>query len=210
VTKNVATLVKLPPLRKRRASSWTSEQARTFLESARESDNPCDEHGERYCESCRDTFDIGLQVERQIQRVKGRLLHRQTKSEESDALLPLPPICVTALRLRQLDQQQAAKATGPAWHETGLIFTTRLGTPVEPRNFYRSWQTRCGRAGVPAISVHDARRTCASLLVDLDVHPRIAMAILRHADFSITMEVYSRVSPKATRDALKRLGESLG
>jgi integrase len=57
-------------------------------------------------------------------------------------------------------------------------------------------------------TVH-ARRTCASLLVDLDVHPRIAMAILRHADFSITMEVYAQVSSKATREALKRLGQSL-
>jgi hypothetical protein len=39
---------------------------------------------------------------------------------------------------------------------------------------------------------------------------RIAMAILRHAGFSITIEVYSGVSPKATRDALKRLAESQG
>ena len=35
------------------------------------------------------------------------------------------------------------------------------------------------------------------------------MQILRHADFSITMEVYSQVSSKATRDALKKVGESL-
>jgi len=36
-----------------------------------------------------------------------------------------------------------------------------------------------------------------------------AMAILRHARFSITMEIYTNVSTKATREALKRLGESL-
>jgi hypothetical protein len=35
------------------------------------------------------------------------------------------------------------------------------------------------------------------------------MQILRHADFSITMEIYSKVSSATTRDALKRLGESL-
>ena len=81
--------------------------------------------------------------------------------------------------------------------------------PVEPRNFNRSCDSRIQRAGVPKITVHDARRTCASLLVDLNVHPRIAMAILRHAEFSITMEVYSQVSSKSTRDALRRLGESL-
>ena len=57
--------------------------------------------------------------------------------------------------------------------------------------------------------MRDARRTRASLVVDLDVHPRVAMKILRHANFSITMEVYSNVSSKSTREALKRLGESL-
>jgi len=43
----------------------------------------------------------------------------------------------------------------------------------------------------------------------LDVHPRVAMQIFRHAQFSLTMEIYTLASPKATRDALKRLGESL-
>jgi integrase len=54
--------------------------------------------------------------------------------------------------------------------------------------------------------VHDARRTCASLLADLDVHPRVAMQILRHANFDITMEVYTQISSKKTRNALKKAG----
>ncbi len=62
---------------------------------------------------------------------------------------------------------------------------------------------------MPRISVHDARRTCGSLLADLDVHPRVAMQILRHADFKVTMEIYTQVSSKQTLDALKRLGDSL-
>lgn len=32
------------------------------------------------------------------------------------------------------------------------------------------------------------------------------MQILRHADFDITMEIYTQVSSKKTRAALKRLG----
>ena len=44
---------------------------------------------------------------------------------------------------------------------------------------------------------------------DLDVHPRVAMQILRHARFSITMEIYTQVSSTAIREALKRLGERL-
>jgi hypothetical protein len=35
------------------------------------------------------------------------------------------------------------------------------------------------------------------------------MRILRHAQFSITVEIYTVVSSATTREALKKLGESL-
>src|SRR5213078_1276783 len=105
--------------------------------------------------------------------------------------------------------EKVADEAGTAWHKTDLIFTTRYGTPIEPRNFNRSYDSRIIKAAVRRITVHDARRTCGTLLADLDVHPRVAMQILRHAQFSITMEIYTQVSSQATRDALRRLGESL-
>jgi integrase len=64
-------------------------------------------------------------------------------------------------------------------------------------------------AGVPRIRVHDTRRTCASLLAALDVHPRVAMQILRHSQIAVTMNIYTEVSSADTLAALKRLGDSL-
>ena len=58
---------------------------------------------------------------------------------------------------------------------------------------------------MPVISVYTTRRTCASLLVALDVHPRVAIAIRRHFKIAVTMEVYSQVSSAAIREALERL-----
>ena len=81
---------------------------------------------------------------------------------------------------------------------------------MDPRNFHRAFKTRAASAGVPVIPVHATRRTCASLLVALDVHPRVAMAILRHSKIAVTMDIYSQVSSAATREALKRLGEAFG
>ena len=95
------------------------------------------------------------------------------------------------------------------WQSGQWVFSTKWGTPIEPRNFNRSWDTRCRKAGVRKITVHDGRRTCATLLVDLDVHPREVMRILRHAQIAVTMEIYAQASSKATRAALKRLGDSL-
>jgi hypothetical protein len=48
------------------------------------------------------------------------------------------------------------------------------------------------------------------LLAALDVHPRVAMQILRHTKIALTMDIYSEVPSAATRDALKRPGNWLG
>lgn len=76
----------------------------------------------------------------------------------------------------------------------------------------RSGGTDVAVAGlcVPVISVHATRRTCASLLVALDVHPWVALAVLRQSKIAVTMDIYSQVSSAPTREALRRLGGQLG
>jgi integrase len=102
------------------------------------------------------------------------------------------------------------RVASAAWAHSGLVFTTRAGTPFEPRNLNRRIETRCAKAGVRRITVHDMRHTCATLLAALDVHPRVAMRILRHAQIDVTMNVYTEVSDAKTLQALKRLGRQLG
>jgi integrase len=127
----------------------------------------------------------------------------------STDVLPLPAICVTALRLRQKRQEAECAARKERWTGKGLVFTTRPGRPIEPRNVNRSLVHRCARADVRLIRVHDTRHTCGSLLTALDVHPRTAMQILRHSQISITMEIYTQMPTEVTREALKRLGDRL-
>ena len=93
---------------------------------------------------------------------------------------------------------------------SGLVLTTGYGTPIDPRNFQRFFQARAAKADVPVIPVHTTRRTYASLLVALDVHPRVAMTILRHSKIAVTMDIYTQVSSASTKEALKRLGNELG
>jgi integrase len=62
---------------------------------------------------------------------------------------------------------------------------------------------------VPRITVHGTRKTCGSLLAALDVHPRVAMQILRHSKIAVTMEIYTEVPSDATRDALRKLSDWL-
>ena len=64
-------------------------------------------------------------------------------------------------------------------------------------------------ASVPRTTRHSTRKTCGSLLAALDVHPRVAMQILRHSRVAITMEIYTEVPSAATREALRKLGQLL-
>jgi hypothetical protein len=149
-----------------------------------------------------------LTIAFQLQRVGGQLLHRETKTRASDDTMPLPEICRTALRERFIRRSRDRARASVAWQGSKLVFTTRFGTEIEQRNFNRSWDARIAKAGVPKITVHDARRTCGTLLVDLDVHPRVIMKVLRHANFNVTVEIYSQASAQVTREALKRLGRA--
>jgi integrase len=224
ISKNPAVAVKVPSARRRtrKMQSWSSEEARRFLESARADDDPLYaayalvlvlglRKGEVLGLVWDDIdLDVGeLTMGLQLQRVGRRLLHRETKTATSDdVVLPLVDICTAALQHRQTQQAVVREAAGGAWRGSKWVLSTKWGTPIEPRNFNRSWDARCRRAGVRKITVHDGRRTCATLLVDLDVHPREVMRILRHAQIAVTMEIYAQASSKATRAALKRLGQS--
>jgi len=150
-----------------------------------------------------------LYVGEQLQRVGHKLIRREVKTETSEAPLPLPDLCTAVLKIRSKQQDADRAKAGDGWIETGLVFTTRHGTPIEPRNFNRSFDRCIVAARVPRITVHGTRKTCASLLAALDVHPRVAMRVLRHSKIAVTMEIYTEAPSDATRDALRRLGDWL-
>lgn len=223
VVRNVAALVRVPVPRSATSAVWSVDEARRFLESARSDDDPLYagyvlmlvlglRRGELLGLGWEDV-DLAKHeatIRWQVQRIKGELLRRRTKTATSEAPLPLPDICVHALEQRKVTEARWRLAAGEAWAGSGLVLTTRLGDPFDPRNFHRYFKARAAKADVPVISVHATRRTCASLLVALDVHPRVAMAILRHSQIAVTMDIYSQVSSASTREALRRLGNQLG
>ena len=76
-----------------------------------------------------------------------------TKTPSSDAPLPLPEIAVRALERHRVEEARRRLAAGDMWGDCGLVFTTRLGDPVDPRNFHRDFKLRAAKAGVPVVHV---------------------------------------------------------
>jgi integrase len=227
VGKNAASLIDVPkPLRrraKRKVEPWSTREAQQHLQYARETNDAlyaawvlavvmAMRRGEILGLTW-DAIDLDagkLRSQDQLQRVGTELLHRETKTEDADDFLPLPPIVVTALRVRKAQQQADARAMGDRWsNKLNLVFTTKYGTPYEPSNVTRMFEARCKAAGTRIIRMHDARHTSASLLVELGVHPRVAMRILRHSKINVTMEVYSHPTDEQVRQALEKLADAI-
>jgi integrase len=106
-------------------------------------------------------FDAAeVHIRWQLQRAGHSVGHRETKTPGSAAVLPLPDICLTALRLRAERQADDRTRATDAWQDSELVFTSARGTPYEPRNFNRQFAVRCRKAKVRYIRVHDTRCTC--------------------------------------------------
>ena len=123
--------------------------------------------------------------------------------------LPLLKLARQALDARRETQAQYRVEMGSAWPDTDLIFTTRTGRPVEPRNLVRSFRRICQVNQIRAVRLHDIRHTVASLLKSLGVPARDAQVILGHSRLAVTLEIYTHTDEEAQLDALTRLHDLL-
>ncbi|MEU9782373.1 tyrosine-type recombinase/integrase [Streptomyces phaeochromogenes] len=149
----------------------------------------------------------------QVQRVRGvGLILKDLKTDSSNATLPLPEFCTRALEGRRELQDLERKIAGGKWkQEPGrdVIFSTEHGGLVDPVGFARTFDRLLKRSRVRRITLRLARKTCASLLAYLKVHPKVAQKILRHSEIKMTLDIYTQIVGDAEREATDMLSEML-
>jgi integrase len=122
----------------------------------------------------------------------------------------MPQFVVEAIRERKAKQAEERLLAGSCWNDFHLIFTTKIGTPVEPRRADSEFKRILKKAELPeTIRLHDSRHFAASLVAAHGVQPRTAMAILGQSDISVTMNVYSHVDPAVLRNAADKIEAAL-
>jgi hypothetical protein len=95
-------------------------------------------------------------------------------------------------------------AAGDRWRDSGLVFTTALGTPIEPRDLHRRFKAMLKKAELPDSRFHDLRHSAASLPLALGVPMRTIMELLGRSSIMLTANTYSHVLPAMMRDAPTR------
>lgn len=152
-------------------------------------------------------FDAAsVKISGSIQRVRtsdgSKLERRATKTRASRATIPVGPGVLEALREHQRRQRKQRMAS-VAWLDTGLVFTTSVGSAIEPRNVNRAWDAVCRRAGVKA-RIHDLRHACGTHLAAEGVPQKAIQSLLRHRRITTT-DLYMHALEDATRGAVTRM-----
>ena len=135
-------------------------------------------------------------------------LVKDTKSSNSDRELPIDPSLMAMLKAWKKKQSEDY---GTVLMPSAFIF----GSPVDPYNPIRpdsitQWLARFNKThGLRAVSPHDLRHTCGTLLLSNGATVKETQVFLGHADASTTLKFYCGTNADALKKASDRLSQAL-
>jgi len=202
LTKNPATMVTPPKPTYQIPHTWNMEEVKRFLEVLKD-----DRWGAIYHLGCGTGMRKGevlglpmnaleldkgyLMVVQTLQLVNGKLQLLEPKTQKSRRMIVLPDFVKEALRKHLVRRQMISQSL--SWKESGLVFTSDLGTPIFPRNLVRHFKFKLKEAGLPEIRFHDLRHSVASLLLEKNTHPKLVAELLGHSNVNVTLNTYSHI-----------------
>jgi integrase len=221
VPRNVAAVVTLPRVVRPEITPLTPEQARALLDSSADDRfGPLwrlalatgMREGELLALRWEDVdLDGGwLTVRHTLQRIEGRLTLVEPKTARGRRRLPLPATTVTALRGHRTRQRTERLVAGSRWTDTGFVFTTTIGTPLEAGRVWRAFQAALTKAGLPAFRVHDLRHSSATFLLAQGMTLEDVKQQLGHASITLTSDTYGHVLEGRQRQVAAAMDAVLG
>jgi integrase len=214
--------VKRPKLHRAPMTSWSSEQARAFLEFSKEDRLSFAwwlllARGLRRGELCGlrgEDVDLEgqvLRINRTRVTVEGRAIDSAPKTEAGRRSIPLDQSLIAILRKHRSTQAAEALAAGPgAYEDGGHLLADQLGRPYHPDSISGWFDERVKQSGLPRIRLHDTRHTAASLMLASGTPVKVVADMLGHASPTITLSTYAHVLPNMAEEAGAALSATLG
>lgn len=220
VHRNVATLSRSPKMVRHEGRTLSPEQARRLLESLRGHHSEAlyalmlstglrrgEALGLRWSDFDRATGV--LRVSRQLKREGSRLVTTDTKTSLSRRAVNLPVPMLKTLLDHEVRQGAQRGHLGTSWIDSGFIFTSSIGTPIDPRNLYREFQKVCRSAGLGDWHPHELRHSAASLMLAQGVKIQVVSQVLGHSSIRMTADVYGHLLDPDRKEAAQAMGSLL-
>jgi integrase len=233
VSRNVARLVDAVPVPKREARMLSTEEAGKLL-AAVDGDRlralfyVAIAMGLRRSEICglrwaehvdldRAVLRVRVQLRRIPHRrdekgaivVRGGLVVQELKTDKSRRTLKIPASVVDELRAHQKAQKAERLKAGSLWKDTGYVFATPFGEPLDGDSLHKRWERALVAAGLPDMPFHATRHTAGSFLLSQGADLRTVMGVLGHSEIALTANTYTHVLEELHSDAANRADAAL-
>jgi integrase len=181
---------------------WEAEQAARFLDTAREhrlyaffylSMATGLRRGELLGLRWRDIEGSMIQVRQTFVKVGGKLILSTPKTRKGYRTVALSPDVLEVLLLHRQRQEAEQAALGVYWPKTDLVFTSEVGTPLNPDNLKRVRNDLMDKAQVPRVRLHDLRHLHASVAIKGGMDAKVLADRLGHSRASFTLDHYTHL-----------------
>lgn len=214
VARNVADAAMPPKARTHEMRVWDAQELRQFLDHVAEDRlsamwfvfaSTGMRRGEVLGLRWRDVDLDGSQlaIRQTLLAFGGELHFGEPKTKSGRRQIALDSGTVASLRAHRKRQMEERLRAGPAWADSGLVFTDEVGNPLHPDGVTRAFAARAGEAGLPRIRLHDLRHGWATLALKAGVHAKVVSEVLGHSSISLTLDTYSHVLPGMQESAVE-------
>jgi integrase len=128
-----------------------------------------------------------------------------TKTRKSRRTLAMPMRCVVALRLHRIRQTIAYRKAGYEWNPSGLVFASKVGTPLDSHNVRRGFRQVVKAAGLEAYkwTPRELRHSFVSLLSDSGMPLEDIARLCGHSGTAVTETIYRhQIKPIIDQDTV--------
>lgn len=236
IHRNVAALAKPPRLEKKPLRVFTREEAQRFLDAVaghrlealftvalslglREGEALGLRWADVDLEARTLTVNYALQRVKEGSKKTSVLTLVEPKTDKSRRVIALPQVAISALAAHRSRQEAERELCGSHWKESGMVFTTKVGSMLDPRNMLRQFYSimntpdpndpepdpKKKKRLLPHLRFHDLRHSAATLLLAQGVHPRFIMELLGHSTISLTMNTYGHVLESMRRETANQM-----
>jgi integrase len=219
---NPCNVVTLPRLKKTEMKAFSPEEARRFLEAAKD-----DKQGLVFAfalaSGMRPEEYLALQwkdicFEKNTATVQRTLIWRkgggwyfsEPKTAKSRRTLPMPKNFFVELKRHKRLQAEQMLKLGQSYERNNFVFATDEGKPIYLRNLRkRNFAKILEKADLTGFRLYDLRHSTATLLLSEGINPKIVSERLGHASIVLTLDTYSHVLPDMQKEATSKLGQML-
>lgn len=128
-------------------------------------------------------------------------IQHMPKTQSSERTVPLPINCIKILK--DLRKKRLSKN----FNDNNIVFCSKVGTYVFPKNFRRSMDVVTSKAGIEKCGTHVLRHTYATRLFEAGVDIKTVSELLGHSKIEITLNIYTHVFKDDKKEAVQVLNQ---